>query len=103
MLNLLSIEFINSVLYNQFMEEKKPKSKNSALVNLMLGFLCLGLAVYEYFRLTEFEATGGTISMYDIESIAYDIGGLWGVVGLWGAFSVLFFVFAIKGFKKNKK
>ncbi len=85
------------------MEEKKSKSKNSPLINLMLGFFALGLAVYEYFRLTEFESVGDTISMYDIEWIAYDIGGLWGVVGLWLAFSVLFFVFAIKGFKKNKK
>ena len=88
------------------MEEKKVKKEkkvNSALFNVFLAFVFAALAVYEYFRLTEFEATGGTISMYDIESIAYDIAGLWGVVGVWGGFSVVFFVLAVKSFKKNKK
>jgi hypothetical protein len=62
------------------------------------GASVLGLAVIGiyYFDITAAEESGRTFSADMFTGAAYRIGGKWAALGLWFAFSILFFVAGLK-------
>jgi hypothetical protein len=69
---------------------------------LIAAIVVAGIAVYSYYDLTEFEATGGTRQMSHITAAVYDLLGKWGVVGLGGAISLCCLAVGITSFLRKE-
>lgn len=54
------------------------------LVLILFGFAAIAVGVYEFYDLAAFEAQGGTRKVHTVIKLAYEAGGKYGVLGLFG-------------------
>ena len=45
---------------------------------ILLGLVMMGFGVYEYQKFYDFSMNGGTIKVYSVEKILYNVCGYWG-------------------------
>ena len=71
------------------------------LVLILFGIAAIGLGVYEFYDLAAMETQGGSRKVHTVIKLAYDAGGKYGVLGLFGLVGAGCLAFA--GFKMLRR
>ncbi len=91
------------IFINEYKQIAPDKSK--WWISLLIGLLCIGLSIFEYFRLSHLEqkSPGGLTLLSDIEGLPYSLFGKVGVTVLFASIGLLLIVFSLYDKKYNKK
>jgi len=71
------------------------------LVLILFGIAAIGLGVYEFYDLAAMEAQGGTRQVHTVIKLAYDVGGKYAVLGVFGLVGVV--CLAVAGLKLARR
>lgn len=84
-------------------EIDEPEAEGTAWWKVMFfGLVCTVLSVLLYFYISHAEAQGGTIRLFWVLAIVYNLVGKWGCVAVPALLAAVFFLFGALEFKDSR-